>query len=54
MDIVAYGETYNRAMQGIEDMLLKEENPMASFKKERLSGSFSDICEQTSGDASCD
>lgn len=33
MDIVAYGETYNQAMQGIEDMLLAEENPMASFKK---------------------
>ena len=25
MDIVTYGETYNRAMQGIEDMLLREE-----------------------------
>ena len=33
MDIVAYGETYNRAMQGIEDMLLREENPMKYFKK---------------------
>ena len=28
MDIVTYGETYNRAMQGIEDMLIREENPM--------------------------
>lgn len=34
MDIVTYGETYNRAMQGIEDMLLREENPMKSFKKD--------------------
>ena len=33
MDIVTYGETYNRAMQGIEDMLLREENPMKYFKK---------------------
>ena len=33
MDIVAYGETYNRAMQGIEDMLIREKNPMAFFKK---------------------
>ena len=33
MDLVAYGESYNQAMQGIEDMLLQEENPMASFKK---------------------
>ena len=33
MDIVTYGETYNRAMQGIEDMLLREGNPMSSFKK---------------------
>ena len=33
MDIVAYGETYNRAMQGIEDMLIREDNPMTSFKK---------------------
>ncbi len=40
MDIVAYGETYNRAMQGIEDMLLKEENPMASFKKSVYPGAF--------------
>ena len=33
MDIVTYGETYNRAMQGIEDMLLREDNPLRSFKK---------------------
>lgn len=33
MDIVTYGETYNRAMQGIEDMLIREENPMKFFKK---------------------
>lgn len=33
MDIVAYGEYYNQAMRGIEDMLLAEDNPLASFKK---------------------
>lgn len=33
MDLVAYGESYNQAMQGIEDMLLTEGNPMTSFKK---------------------
>lgn len=33
MDLVAYGESYNQAMQGIEDMLLKEGNPLATFKK---------------------
>ena len=31
MDLVAYGESYNQAMQGIEDMLLTEGNPMTSF-----------------------
>ena len=30
---IAYGESYNQAMQGIEDMLLTEGNPMTSFKK---------------------
>ncbi len=33
MDIVTYGETWNLAMQGIEDMLIREDNPMTSFKK---------------------
>lgn len=33
MDIVAYGESYNQAMQGIEDMVIREENPLSSFKK---------------------
>lgn len=33
MDIVTYGETWNLAMQGIEDMLIREDNPMNSFKK---------------------
>ncbi len=33
MDLVAYGESYNQAMQGIEDMLLKEGNPLSTFKK---------------------
>ena len=34
MDLVAYGESYNQAMQGIEDMLLKEDNPMKTFKRD--------------------
>ena len=42
MDLVAYGESYNQAMQGIEDMLLTEGNPMASFKKS-VSGSISGL-----------
>ncbi len=33
MDIVEYGEHYNRAMQGIEDMLFQAGNPLNSFKK---------------------
>lgn len=33
MDIVAYGEYYNKAMQGIEDMLFQAGNPLSSFKK---------------------
>ena len=32
MDIVEYGEHYNRAMQGIEDMLFQAGNPLNSFK----------------------
>lgn len=33
MDIVAYGENYNKAMQGLEDMLFQAGNPLSSFKK---------------------
>lgn len=33
MDIVAYGEYYNKAMQGLEDMLFQAGNPLSSFKK---------------------
>ena len=33
MDLVAYGESYNQALQGIEDMLIKEGNPLNTFKK---------------------
>lgn len=40
MDIVAYGERYNRAMQGVEDMLLDADNPLKSFKKDRYVDSF--------------
>ncbi len=40
MDMVAYGETYNRAMQGIEDMLIREKSPMASFRKNLYPAAF--------------
>lgn len=40
MDIVAYGERYNQAMQGIEDMLLEAENPLKAFKKDRYPDGF--------------
>ena len=40
MDIVAYGEYYNRAMQGIADMLLNAGNPLASFKKDKYPDAF--------------
>lgn len=33
MDIVAYGEYYNQAMQGMADMLLQAGCPLDSFKK---------------------
>lgn len=40
MDIVAYGERYNQAMQGIEDMLFYVENPMKDFKKDKYPDEF--------------
>lgn len=40
MDIVAYGEYYNKAMQGIEDMLFQAGNPLASFKKNLYAEAF--------------
>lgn len=40
MDIVAYGEYYNKAMQGIEDMLFQAENPLSSFKKNLYGETF--------------
>lgn len=40
MDIVAYGEYYNKAMQGIVDMLLDIGNPMASFKRNAYPDAF--------------
>ena len=40
MDIVAYGENYNRAMQGIEDMLFQAGNPLDSFKRHLYPESF--------------
>lgn len=42
MDIVAYGEYYNLAMQGITDMLMEEENPLAAFKKDKYPAAFQD------------
>ncbi len=40
MDIVAYGERYNQAMQGIEDMLLQAGNPLDSFKRDKYPEGF--------------
>lgn len=40
MDVVAYGEYYNKAMQGIEDMLFEAGNPLASFKKTLYAEAF--------------
>ena len=40
MDIIEYGETYNRAMQGIEDMLFGEDNPMDAFKRDLYPEAF--------------
>ena len=40
MDIVAYGEYYNKAMQGIEDMLFQAGNPLSSFKKNLYGEAF--------------
>lgn len=33
MDVVAFGEYYNKAMRGLEDMVLEADNPLSSFKK---------------------
>lgn len=46
MDVVAYGEYYNRAMQGIEDMLLLAGNPMAFFKKDKYPEGFQSYLRQ--------
>lgn len=40
MDVVAYGDAYNQAMQGLEDMLFELENPMAQFKKSSYPSMF--------------
>ena len=40
MDMVAYGEYYNKAMQGLEDMLFQAENPLKSFKKNLYAEAF--------------
>lgn len=39
-DIVAYGENYNLAMEGIREMVLGVENPMASFKQSAYPDAF--------------
>lgn len=49
MDIVAYGEYYNKAMEGIADMLLREENPLVSFKKDRYPEAFQDYLHKYEG-----
>lgn len=40
VDMVAYGENYNRALMGLEDMIRTCYNPMKDFKKDRYEGSF--------------
>ena len=41
MDLILYGETYNKAMQGVEEMLLTaDDNPMGNFKKDLYPGAF--------------
>ena len=40
MDIIAYGEYYNRAMQGITEMVLQQANPMSSFKRDSYPAAF--------------
>lgn len=40
MDVVVYGEYYNRAMQGIEDMLFQAGSPLSSFKKDKYPEAF--------------
>ncbi len=42
MDLVAYGEAHNKAMQGIEDMLFQVKNPMGHFKKSTYPEQFED------------
>ncbi|MCI8599575.1 MAG: hypothetical protein HFJ10_14230 [Lachnospiraceae bacterium] len=40
MDVVVYGQYYNQAMQGIEDMLFQAGSPMISFKKDKYPEGF--------------
>ena len=42
MDLVAYGEAHNKAMQGIEYMLFQVKNPMGHFKKSTYPEQFED------------
>lgn len=40
MDLITYGEYYNKAMEGIVDMLMEIKNPMASMKKTSYPSAF--------------
>lgn len=40
VDPVAYGENYNRALMGLEDVIRTCYNPMQNFKKDRYEGAF--------------
>lgn len=44
MELTAYEEAHNRAMQGIEEMLFEVENPMGHFKKAVYTGQFESYC----------
>lgn len=40
IDYIAYGENYNRAMSELRDVLLKCDNPMKDFRREKYEGVF--------------
>jgi len=49
MDLITYGEYYNRAMEGIIDMLMEIQNPMASMKKTNYPAAFESYMHKFAG-----
>lgn len=43
IDLVAYGENYNRAMAGLQAMVGKCDNPMKDFKRDKYEGIFDEF-----------